>query len=253
MLQYASEYIASLPDFVCTREARQFRMDTGPTAGSPGGLTETVGRDGVLSARPDAVSTTADKHWSAAGSYTAEATYAGGADHYKVTHVDGKPAMESFDQLRQKVSWGEFAGALKEVFGSGAGFEWDRWEVTGGKRSAVFTYSADSAHSHSSICCPSEVIAHRGFVYADPQSGAVRRIIIYAAGLTNRSPITALGNVVDYGEVAIGDRRYLLPRTAVAYSRTRAVESREEIDYRNYRKFAAETTVAFPAADQSRP
>jgi hypothetical protein len=250
MIRYASDYVGGLPDFVCTREARQFR--TGLTTRSSGGLTDLVGPDGIPIMAPGEGSP-ADKRWGATGSYTAEAVYAGGADHYKVTQVDGKPTTESFDKFDRKVSWGEFSGAMKEVFGSGPGFEWDHWEVTGGKRSAVFTYSVDSAHSHYSICCPPAVIAHRGFVYTDPQNGTVRRIIMYAAGLTNRSPITALGNVVDYGEVTIGDRSYLLPRTSVAYTRTRTAESREEIDYRNYRKFGADTTVAFPSADQPRP
>jgi hypothetical protein len=251
MIRYTSEYVASLPDFVCTREARQFL--TGLTARSSGVSTEMIGPDGIPIIAPNEGSGAAHKQWSAIGSYTAEAAYAGGADHYKVTQVDGKPTMESFDKFDRKVSWGEFSGAVKEVFSSGTGFEWDHWEVTGGKRSAVFTYSVDSAHSHYSICCPPAVIAHRGFVYTDPQNGTVRRIIMYAAGLTKRSPITALGNVVDYGEVTIGDRSYLLPRTSVAYTRTRTAESREEIDYRNYRKFGADTTVAFPSADQPRP
>jgi len=114
----------------------------------------------------------------------------------------------------------------------------------------VFGYYADPAHSGFLICCPRVTTAHRGFVYADPQSGAVRRIIIYVAGLTKTSPITADGQVVDYGDVAIGDRHYLLPRTSVAYARTGASESREDIDYRNYRKFGADATVAFPTADQ---
>jgi hypothetical protein len=243
MLRYAVEYLASLPNFVCTREARQFR--TGIHVRPHSGLTATVGLD----ATPHA----ADKPWGAAGSYTAEAAYAGGVDRYKLTLVDGKPTTRSFEQLQQRVSWGEFAGAVEEVFGSGANFEWDRWEVTGGKRSAVFAYHTDATHSHYTICCPPALTAHRGFVYADPQSGAVRRIIIYATGLTKNSPMAAVGNVVDYREVAIGDRHYLLPRTSVAYSRAGVVESREDIDYRSYRKFGADATVAFPAADQPQP
>jgi hypothetical protein len=219
MRRYASGYLASMPDFICTREARLFR---------------TIG----------------DKRWRRAGSYTAEATYAGGTDHYKLILLDNKPTTKSFEELRHAVSSGEFAGTLKEVFDSAPDFEWDRWEVTGGKRSAVFTYYVDPAHSHYWICCPPAVTAHRGLVYADPRTGAVRRIIIYATGLPGRSRVIAAAHVLDYGEVAIGDNRYLLPRTSSAYNRTSSVESREDIDYRDYRKFGAAATVAFPAAEQ---
>jgi hypothetical protein len=243
MQRYASGYLASLPDFVCTREARQFR--TGLAARTPGGFTATIGLDAV----PAAV----DKPWGATGSYTAEAAYVGGTDHYKLTLLDGKPTTKSFDDLRKKVSWGEFSGALAEVFGSGAKFEWDRWEVTAGKRSAVFAYHADLAHSRYRICCPLFTTAHRGFVYADPQSGAVRRIIVYATQLPETSQITGTALVLDYGEVSIGGHRYLLPRSSAAYSRSKAVESREDIDYRDYRKFRADATVAFPNAERPQP
>jgi hypothetical protein len=239
MRRYASGYLASLPDFICTREARLFRTMVNERLSPTLGGTRLVPEE--------------DKRWHPAGSYTAEASFAGGSDHYKLTSADGKPTTKSFDQLRQKVSWGEFAGALKEVFVSGPTFEWDRWEVTGGMRSAVFTYYVDPANSGYWLCCPRFNTAHRGSVYADPQSGAVRRIIIYATGLTNKSPVNAAAHVVDYGEVAIGDNRYLLPGSSAAYSRTGGNESREDIDYRNYRKFGADATVAFPTADQPQP
>jgi len=95
--------------------------------------------------------------------------------------------------------------------------------------------------------------AHRGFVYADPQSGAVRRFTISAVDPPRSSPTTGAGLVVDYEEVAIGDRRYLLPRNAVAYNSTVNTELREEIDYRGYRKFSADYKLSFPTAEQPEP
>jgi hypothetical protein len=238
--RYASGYLARLPDFVCTREARQFRT---------GLIARSTGRFPKVTVGLDAVPTAVDKPWSAAGWYTVEAVYAGGADHYKLSLVNGKPTTKSIDELRQKVSLGEFAGTLKVVFASAGNFEWVRWEVTGGKRSAVFAYRTDRAHSTYWLCCPPFATAHQGFVYADPQSGAIRRIIVYATELPESSQITGSALVLDYGEVSIGDHRYLLPRSSASYSRTKAVESREDIDYRNYRKFGADATVAFPTAD----
>jgi hypothetical protein len=243
MLRYASGYLTSLPDFICTREARQFRAvgDTGFAGPLPWADRGINGPAGPF------------KPWSAVGSYTVEAAYVGGTDHYKLTLVDGKTAKGSVDELQQRVSVGEFAGGLKEVFGSGANLEWDRWEVRGGKRSAVFAYSADLAHSTYWLGSPALRTAHRGFVYADPQSGAVRRIIINATDLPKSSQITGAALVLDYGEASVGDRRYLLPGSSAAYSRTREFEAREDIDYRNYRKFGADSTVSFPNAEQPQP
>lgn len=239
MRRYAAGYLASLPDFICIREARQLRTAVKQRLSPSKGGLRTV---------PEV-----DKWWRPAGSYSAEASYVGGGDHYKLTREDNRPTTKTFDQLEQKVSWGEFAGAIKEIFGTNPDFEWDRWEVTGGVRAAVFTYYLDPAHSGYWLCCPRFTTAHRGFVYADPRTGAVRRIIIYATGLTLNSPVNAAGHVVNYGDVRIGDNVYVLPQSSTAYSRSGMVESREDIDYKDYRKFGAAATVDFPTADQPQP
>ena len=244
--EYTDGYLAHLPDFVCTRDARQFLAYTG------GSQAFASHRFEDLNLNAPAL-TAADKRWKAIGSYTVEAAYAKGTDHYKLELVDNKPTTKSFDDLKQKVSWGEFAGALKDIYSSGARFEWDRWEVTGGKRSAVFIYSVDPAHSGYWLCCPRFAAAHRGFVYTDPESGAVRRIVMYAIKLPESSQTKDAGHVLDYGEVAVGDRRYLMPRRSVAYSRSGANELREEIDYRGYRKFSADYKLSFPTAEQPEP
>jgi len=125
--------------------------------------------------------------------------------------------------------WGKLSGPLVEAFQSGEEFEWNRWEVRDGNRLAVFTYTVDPTHSGFKVCCPLYSVAHRGFVYADPRSGAIRRIIVYATGLTRQTPATAAGLLVDYGEVTISDEQYLLPLASTSYSRTGESEAREEI------------------------
>jgi len=43
---------------------------------------------------------------------------------------------------------------------------------------------------------------------------------------------------------------FLLPRNSAAYRHTGATESREDIDYRGYRKFVADDKLVFPTASQ---
>lgn len=239
MRRYAAGYLAGLPDFVCTRDARQYRTKVN--------LLLSPSKFGTQ------VIPTEDKRWRTAGSYSAEASYVGGSDHYRLTLEDQRPTTKTFEEIKQRVSWGEFAGAIKEVFKSNPAFEWDRWEVVGGLRTAVFTYYVDPAHSGYWLCCPRFTTAHRGLVYADPQTGSIWRIIIYATGLTDSSQVNAAAHVVNYSEVKIGSGSYLLPNRSVAYSRTGSVEVREDIDYRDYRKFGTDATVAFPTTDQPQP
>jgi len=236
--RYATGYLASLPDFTCIREARRFHAGQVIHQLMPSTTNVSIDSRTVVNNR-----------WSLSGSYTAEASIVHGEDRYKITRVNNRPSSESFDQLRDKVSWGEFGGMLKDVFSADPEFQWDRWQVTGGRRAAVFAFYVDPAHSGYWVCCPRVTSPYRGFVFADPQSGEVLRLIIIATGLTSRTPILAGAHVLDYGNVTIGGRSYLLPRRAMAYRSDGSGETREEIDYRDYRKFGAESTLSFPSGE----
>jgi hypothetical protein len=89
------------------------------------------------------------------------------------------------------------------------------------------------------------MIAHRGLVYLDPQTGVVGRLILYGIGLTFDAPINAVADVLDYGEVAIGGATLVLPLSGVSYVRAQGTEAREEIEYHDYRKFQSDSTVKF--------
>ena len=54
-----------------------------------------------------------------------------------------------------------------------------------------------------------------------------------------------MGIVLDYGEVAIGGATFVLPLRGVLMCARSGREAREEIDYRDYRKFQSESTIKF--------
>ena len=236
MRRWSGGYLASLPDFVCTRTVRQFRnyaLVHHPSFGHPD--------------RMDAV---ADDRWHAAGSYSGEAGYVGGRDYYRVASVDNKPFHGSFEQLGRDALSGEFGGLMTEILDPSreATFEWDRWEVYRAHRMAVFRYAVDLKHSRYWLRSPATQpvnIAHRGLVYVDPQTGVVGRLILYGIGLTIDAPLNAVAVVLDYGNVPIGGATFLLPVGGISYMRAQRRETREEIDYRDYRKFQSASTVKF--------
>jgi hypothetical protein len=245
---WSGAYLASLPDFTCTRTVHQFRDRTHahlPTcwAGSP-----------TKPAIPPA-----GTHWSAAGSFAGEVAYVAGRDHFRVTLVNNQPFSGSLEQLGRDHAWGEFGGLMLEIMDPrrNAAFQWDRWEMLHRRRMAVFRYAVDLAHSHYSLRVPlahrrgSESqswifpAAHHGFIYVDPLTGVIERSILYADGLDCSTPLSAAGDVVDYGAIRIGDASFQLPIAAVAYERALQTETREEIEYRDYRKFQSDSTVKF--------
>ena len=74
--------------------------------------------------------------------------------------------------------------------------------------------------------------------------------------LKRKSGVNAAGHVLDYGEVNIGGKSYLLPVRSIAYVRVGRFESREEIEYSHHRKFTTEATVNFiedPADQETTP
>jgi hypothetical protein len=242
MRGYVSVYLAQFPDFIATKAVRQYhnyKSFDKPSSFFVGGWSETV--------------TSVDDRWYAAGAYTADAAYVAGRAYHRGTAANDKRERTS------RVSHGEFGAMLEEIFdpSRAAWFAWDRWQTLNGTRTAVFGYQVAPEFSRYSVCCRTTVqpdnkrrqeyvkAGHRGFVFADPRSGAVMRLILYATGPAGEADTIAAGNVLEYGDVSIGESRYLLPVRSTAYVRIGEYESREEIEYRNYHKFSSEAAISF--------
>ena len=148
---------------------------------------------------------------------------------------------------------------MEEIFDlrRAASFEWDRWQTLNGTRTAVFSYRVALHLSRFVVCCrmipqgydkPIHTYlkaGHRGFVFADPRSGAVMRLILYASDFAGDVDTMAAGHVLEYGDATIGGSRYLLPVRSTAYARIGQYESREEIEYRNHHRFSSDAAINF--------
>ncbi|MGD0362281.1 MAG: hypothetical protein ABSC93_15505 [Bryobacteraceae bacterium] len=231
--RYVADYLAHFPDFIATEVAQQYH-NWALTAVNPAVIVNDA--------------------WHPAGEYKYETAYVSGHAYQKPTAV----ASETKGRLLP-VSNGEFGGMMEEIFNAGraATFAWDRWQMRNGTRLAVLAYNVPLATSGYTVCCrqigrffgkpqhESVKAGHRGFVLADPRSGAVMRLIMYATDFADEADTLAAGHVLDYGEVTIGARRYLVPSHSSAYVRIGRYESRDEIEYRNYRKFSSEAAINF--------
>lgn len=237
---YVSVYLAHFPDFIATKVVRQFHNYR---------VFTTMGPFPGQSIR----SSTVDGEWHPAGAYTTEAGYLAGRAYHKQAVATGKkmPPVE--------VSIGEFGGMLEEIFdrARNATFAWDRWQTVNGIRAAVFHYHVPLASSRYSVCCATVAqpagksrqervkAAHDGLIFADPQSGAVLRLILIAGEFAGNVNTLAAAHVLDYGDVAVGANHVLLPVRSIAYVRIGPYESREEIEYRDYHKFASDAAINF--------
>lgn len=158
----------------------------------------------------------------------------------------------------QSASTGEFGGDLLVFFGPNRDtrIAWDHWEWVGRRRIAVFQYFNGenqplfrlSWHSPSFPTGETDETvqaATKGLVSFDPETGAVERLTIEAVKLPITFPIQESRTIIDYGEIAVGNRSYVLPERASVFMEAGQQKNLNEIVFSKYRKFEAESTVTF--------
>jgi hypothetical protein len=234
--QYAMSYTQSLPNFICVRVTRQY-VDFNPR----------------------------DDHYRAVGTILAQVGYHDGNEENRIYSINGKLVNMGVNEMPRgggSFSTGEFAELMREIFApsSQAEFGWDHWGTLRGQRMAVFNYFIDSGHSSFSICyeCgePDEqriYTAYKGLVYADPNTGAVSRITFHAVDIPNSFPVRQTDDVLDYGEQQISGNTYICPLRAELHMATADQKSRNDIEFRDYRKFETGFTIQYGSATAPPP
>ena len=226
MKQYAMTYTDNLPNFICVEVTRQYVDPRG-------------GND-----------------YRSIGTMLAHVSYNEGQEHYKVYSMNGRLVDTEMSRVGGPGarSEGEFAGMMRSIFEpkSEAEFGWDHWATLRGRRMAVFNYFIDSGHSSYSIEYGHEpgdeqriVTAYRGLIYADPNTGEIGRIKFIAVNIPSSFPVRETTETLDYDLVEISGRQYVCPLRALLYMRAEHQTSRNEIEFRNYRKYGTESVITY--------
>ena len=232
----ALAYTKALPNFICTQVTKRFVDYTG--VGDTWKLLDTVEE---------------------------QLTYFDGHERYKILRVNGKPSNPN--GLGQGVtSSGEFGSTLRDIFdpASGAAFTWERFEQLRGRPTDVFSFRVDRAHSAAvlTVSGVATVVGYRGLVYADRDRKIVLRITTEADSPED-SPLQNVTHLLDYGHALIGREDFLLPlhgelrlrmpeqllRDSQRRLRARVIAIRNEVDFSNYRKYAADSEIRFDSAE----
>ena len=218
--QYALNYVKRLPDFICNQVTRRY-ID-------PSGL-EFWQLDDVIMAR---------------------LTYFEQKEDYKVVLVNNRMTDVSYDRLGGSTSTGEFGSMLKEVFepATETDFRWERWATLRGRRMHVFAYRVLKSRSqwHVSYERRLDIVpGYSGLVYVDRDNFSIMRISLEAQDIPADFPIQQAGTTLDYDFAEIGGQQYILPLRAVMRMRSGKFLSKNEVEFRMYRKFGAEATIKF--------
>jgi hypothetical protein len=172
-------------------------------------------------------------------------------EDYKVVMVNDRAVEnKSVDQLDGVTSQGEFGTMLREIFlpESEARFEWDHWAKLRGRKMYAFSYDIDQPHSQFSILWEKTdkiVPAYRGLVYIDVDTNLIMHVTLEPYDIPRSFPVRASKEVLDYDFQKIGDSQFLVPLKVVLTSRTTKYLSKNEIEFRLYQKFGADTVIKF--------
>ena len=229
MRQYAMSYTDNLPNFVCVEVVHQ------------------------------AVDPNGGDRYQTIGNILSKVSYNEGRENYQVYSQNGQLVETSMERLRGggAVSSGEFGSMMREIFdpASNAEISWEKWIGLRGRTMAVFNYFIDSGHSKYSISYSSGpgdeqriITAYRGLIYADANTGEIDRIKFVAVDIPRSFPVSRATETLDYDLATINGQQYVVPLRALLLMQAPHQSARNELYFRNYRRFGTESTITYDAS-----
>ena len=221
--QKALEYAQSLPDFLCSEVIQRFAA---PAV------------DGVKAGG-----------WTHTDTLTVKVSYSQRTEGHNLELINGKRTDKKFEQLGGETSSGEFGGILHTIFdpASQAAFDWDSAKVVRGRRIAVYQYAISAANSPYYLRNNSRkgIVGLHGTVEIDAETGDVWRLTFIAYDIPKQLEIQAASSTVEYALASVAGRNYLLPARSEGESHTSEMWTRSKMEFRDYRKFSADSTISF--------
>ncbi len=193
--------------------------------------------------------------WRAYDTITADVVSEEGKESYRNILENGHPPTRPIEDTG---SWssGEYSSVLLDVLSlaSHAAFH-DQKSTTIVNRSAWrYDYSVDHHNSHWHITSNTGTIEpdYIGSIWIDKETSRALRLELAGRNLPKTFELDTVESAIDYDFVTIGESRFLLPSHAEILSceRRNGYCSRNVIDFRDYRKFTADSSIKF---DQDSP
>ncbi|MDX2182223.1 MAG: hypothetical protein SFV18_21705 [Bryobacteraceae bacterium] len=179
-----------------------------------------------------------------------ELLYVDGREDYRNPRLNGKAVKKEKVEETGQWSTGDFGTTLVDVFSSSTAAKFTRragGETIEDVYTVPYDFTVAKPHSHWRILFDGEILpAYDGTLFIDPVSARVMRIEKQARGLPPTYKIDVVEMTVTYGWVTISGQKHLLPVDSENLSCERGSPncSKNEIQFRNYRKFAAESSIS---------
>jgi hypothetical protein len=218
----AANYMTSLPNFFCQQMTARYQSDHPKTG------------------------------WDALDVVTADVMYQDGHESYKNIKIGSKAVNKSMDDIGGTRSTGEFSTILEDILSpaTDAWFRKSGSDTLAGRPAWVYKYEVPRERSHWRIEAPSQLYypAHIGTIWIDKETSRVLRIEQGSASMPKLFPFDTVETVTDYAFISLAaGQKFLLPADAEVLSCLRGTSmcSRNRLEFRNYRKFGAESSITF--------
>jgi len=189
--------------------------------------------------------------WTAQDIVTADLTYEEGRESYKNIKIGNKSVNKAMDEIPGARSTGEFSTMLEQLFETGAAKFRPAGQETIRNRPA-YRYNFEIARELSRwrVEAPSQLYfpAMKGSVWIDKETSRVLRIEQQGKPMPALFPFDTIESTADYDFIRLGTSGpYLLPVEAevLMCQRGTSICSLNKIEFRNYRKFGAESDITF--------
>jgi hypothetical protein len=228
--EYALAYSKNLPDFICTEVTRRYG------ALPPG--TRGWGSAGD------------DPRWQAIDTVTKRLSYFNQQEEYKTILHNNTTVSDQNKSVGGSESFGDFGSMLREIFepGTEARFEWDHWGTLRGQRVMEFGFHVQQGRSQYSIVVDGNrriIAGYHGTVAVDPTTHAVMRLIVEAENIPPDFPVKSTKDVLDYDYQDISGQTFLLPLKATMTANLGDYLSKNDKEFRIYRKYSADAVIKY--------
>ena len=231
----ARAYTDELPNYVCLQLTRRFFDPTG-----------------------------LEMDWLKHDEIKTRVSYFDGREDYETLTVNDVVTTRGFEQLGGTTSTGEFGTILDSLFSTktNAKFRWARHSLLRGNPVYVFHLEVPQYRSSWSLTASAGTSSdgrqtifpgYTGLVYVDKKTNSTLRIVMEAQGIPKGFPMQEARSRLDYDYIDLSGEPFLLPLKAQTFVRSSRLLTRNDLEFRLYRKFTAEATITFEEIEGLEP
>jgi hypothetical protein len=178
-----------------------------------------------------------------------EIMYSNRKEQYRNIRINGKPLKVGSPADSGSWSRGDWGAVLANLMNPStrATFKVKGEDTVGGVKTVTYDYTVEQRNSQWLIQFGKDLKpAFKGSIWIDPETARVMRVELQARQLPNDYELDAIETITEYGWVLIAGQRHLMPVKSANLACYRYTDkcTRNELEFKNYRRFTVESTIS---------